>query len=109
MDALAISYAGELARWNTETSIIVPGAFTSGTNHFAHSGSPADKDRLAEYEAGPTKTLAADVMKGFEATAVPDADVLDVAEAIVKVGECLRLLSALARRGPASYSRSRSS
>ncbi len=25
MDALAISYAGELARWNIETTIIVPG------------------------------------------------------------------------------------
>ncbi len=85
MDALAISYAGELARWNIETSIIVPGAFTSGTNHFAHAGSPGDKDRLDEYEAGPTKTLGADVMKGFEATAVPDADALDVAKAIVKV------------------------
>ncbi|QHN05117.1 SDR family oxidoreductase [Granulicella sp. WH15] len=85
MDALAISYAGELARWNVETSIIVPGAFTSGTNHFANAGAPADKARLAEYEAGPTATLAAEIMKGFEATAVPDADVLDVAKAIVEV------------------------
>src|SRR6476659_2960993 len=32
MDALAVSYAGELARWHIETTIIVPGAFTSGTN-----------------------------------------------------------------------------
>ena len=38
MDALAVSYAGELARWGIETSIIVPGAFTKGTNHFAHAG-----------------------------------------------------------------------
>ena len=37
MDAVAVSYAGELARWNIETSIIVPGAFTSGTNHFANA------------------------------------------------------------------------
>ncbi len=42
MDSLAVSYAGELSRWGIETSIIVPGAFTKGTNHFAHSGSPAD-------------------------------------------------------------------
>src|SRR5258708_35043340 len=34
MDSLAVSYAGELARWGIETSIIVPGAFTKGTNHF---------------------------------------------------------------------------
>src|SRR5258708_15621708 len=37
MDSLAVSYAGELARWGIETSIIVPGAFTKGTNHFPHS------------------------------------------------------------------------
>ena len=29
--ALAVSYASELTRWGIETSIIVPGAFTSGT------------------------------------------------------------------------------
>ncbi len=40
MDSLAVSYASELARWGIETAIIVPGAFTKGTNHFAHSGSP---------------------------------------------------------------------
>ncbi len=85
MDAMAVSYAAELARWNIETSIIVPGAYTSGTNHFANAGSPADKERLAEYESGATSTLADDVMKGFAATAVPDADVIEVAEAIVKV------------------------
>src|SRR6267154_2830140 len=85
MDALAVSYAGELARWNIETTIVVPGAFTSGTNHFAHAGSPEDKARLKEYESGPTASLTKQIMKGFELTAVPDADVLDVAKAIVKV------------------------
>ncbi len=43
VDALAVVYARELTRWGIETSIIVPGAFTGGTNHFAHAGSPADK------------------------------------------------------------------
>ncbi len=42
MDSLAVSYARELALWGIETSIIVPGAFTQGTNHFAHAGSPDD-------------------------------------------------------------------
>ncbi len=50
MDSLAVSYAAELARWGVETSIVVPGAFTSGTNHFAHSGHPADGTVEAEYE-----------------------------------------------------------
>src|SRR5258707_12877487 len=53
MDSLAVSYAGELTRWGIETSIIVPGAFTKGTSHFAHAGSPADKAPAAEYDAGP--------------------------------------------------------
>ena len=48
MDALAVSYAaGAGYRWGIETSIIVSGAFTSGTNHFAHAGLPADKVRQA--------------------------------------------------------------
>ena len=85
MDALAVVYARELARWGIETSIIVPGAFTGGTNHFAHAGSPADKERVAEYEAGPYKGFADEVMKGFTAIVPPDADVSAVAEAIVNV------------------------
>ena len=85
MDALAVSYAGELARWNIETTIVVPGAFTSGTNHFAHAGSPEDKARLKEYESGPTASLGKEIMKGFELTAAPDADALDVAKGIAKV------------------------
>jgi hypothetical protein len=47
MDALAVSYSTELALWGIETTIIVPGAFTKGTNHFAHSGAPADTARAA--------------------------------------------------------------
>jgi NAD(P)-dependent dehydrogenase (short-subunit alcohol dehydrogenase family) len=85
MDALAVSYAGELARWNIETTIVVPGAFTSGTNHFAHSGSPEDKARLKEYESGPTAELAKQIMKGFALTAAADADVSEVAKSIVRV------------------------
>lgn len=50
MDAVAVSYRAELLRFGIETTIVVPGAFTSGTNHFAHSGTPADTARAAEYE-----------------------------------------------------------
>jgi NAD(P)-dependent dehydrogenase (short-subunit alcohol dehydrogenase family) len=85
MDALAVVYARELTRWGIETSIIVPGAFTGGTNHFAHAGSPSDKERVAEYEAGPYKGFADDIMKGFTSIVPPEADVSAVAEAIVKV------------------------
>src|ERR1700726_1495385 len=85
MDALAVVYARELTRWGIETSIIVPGAFTGGTNHFANAGSPSDKERVAEYEAGPYKGFADDIMKGFASIVPPEADVSAVAEAIVQV------------------------
>jgi NAD(P)-dependent dehydrogenase (short-subunit alcohol dehydrogenase family) len=85
MDALAVVYARELTRWGIETSIIVPGAFTGGTNHFAHAGSPADKARVAEYEAGPYAGFADQVLKGFASIVPTDADVSAVGDAIVKV------------------------
>jgi len=85
MDAIAVQYARELARWGIETSIIVPGAFTGGTNHFAHSGRPADTARVAEYEAGPNKGLGEQIQKAFAAIVPPDADASTVADAIVKV------------------------
>jgi NAD(P)-dependent dehydrogenase (short-subunit alcohol dehydrogenase family) len=85
MDALAVVYARELSRWGIETSIIVPGAFTSGTNHFAHAGSPADKTCAAEYESGPYAGFADQVIKGFDAIVPKDADVSAVGDAIVKV------------------------
>jgi NAD(P)-dependent dehydrogenase (short-subunit alcohol dehydrogenase family) len=85
MDSLAVSYASELARWGIETSIIVPGAFTKGTNHFAHSGSPADKDRAAEYDNGPYAGVPDQALKGLAALEPTDADAKSVADAIVKV------------------------
>lgn len=85
MDSVAVSYAGELARWGIETSIVVPGAFTKGTNHFAHSGVPADKARAAEYENGPYAGLAGTIHAGLVSMEPADADVADVARAIVDI------------------------
>lgn len=85
MDALAVQYARELSRWGIETSIVVPGAFTKGTNHFAHSGRPADEARLAEYEAGPYKGFGEQVQQAFAAIVPDDADVAGVADAIVDI------------------------
>jgi NAD(P)-dependent dehydrogenase (short-subunit alcohol dehydrogenase family) len=81
MDAMAVSYAGELARWKIESTIVVPGAFTSGTKHFANAGKPNDASRLNEYSSGPTAKLGEEIMQGFARTAVPDADVAEVANA----------------------------
>jgi NAD(P)-dependent dehydrogenase (short-subunit alcohol dehydrogenase family) len=85
MDALAVQYARELARWGIETSIVVPGAFTKGTNHFAHSGRPADEARVAEYEAGPYQGFGEQVQEAFAAIVPDDADVSGVADAIVEI------------------------
>lgn len=85
MDALAIQYARELSRWGIETTIIVPGAFTKGTNHFVHSGRPADEQRVAEYEAGPYKNFAKELQPKLAATVPDDADPEGVSRAIVDV------------------------
>ena len=85
MDALAVSYAAELARWGVETTIVVPGAFTKGTNHFAHAGKPADAARAAEYEAGSYAGVADQALKGLAALEPGDADPAEVARAIVRV------------------------
>ena len=85
MDSLAVSYAVELARWGIETSIIVPGAFTKGTNHFAHAGAPSDTARAAEYANGPTGDIPDIALKGLSALEPADADASEVAEAIARV------------------------
>ncbi|GAA3097756.1 SDR family oxidoreductase [Rhizobium viscosum] len=85
MDSLAVSYASELTRWGIETAIIVPGAFTKGTNHFAHSGSPADTARAGEYNEGPYKDLPEQALKGLASLEPADADAASVATAIVDV------------------------
>ncbi|RDJ27731.1 SDR family NAD(P)-dependent oxidoreductase [Bosea caraganae] len=85
MDSLAVSYASELARWGIETTIMVPGAFTKGTNHFAHSGTPSDTARAAEYEAGPYAGVADKALKGLAALEPADADPAEVAREIVRV------------------------
>ena len=86
MDAFAVVYAGELARWGIETSIIVPGAFTSGPHHFKNAGSPNDKTRtIADIDSGAYSGFTDQILNGLASTVPPDADVISVADAIVKV------------------------
>ncbi|WP_454673677.1 SDR family NAD(P)-dependent oxidoreductase [Achromobacter pestifer] len=49
MDSLAVSLSYELTRFGIETSIVVPGAFTHGTEHFPSAGRPSDAARVAAY------------------------------------------------------------
>ncbi|MDR3515603.1 MAG: SDR family oxidoreductase [Azospirillaceae bacterium] len=85
MDSLAVCYASEIARWGIETSIVVPGAFTRGTNHFTHAGAPADKAVQAAYDDGPYAGVADQALKGLAALEPADADAAAVAVAIVDV------------------------
>ncbi|MEV6611179.1 SDR family oxidoreductase [Kutzneria sp. NPDC051319] len=84
MDSLALSYAVELARFGIETSLIVPGAFTGGTNHFANSGRPADTGVVEAYEEFYSG-LTAQVTAKLTELEPADADPSEVARAVVRV------------------------
>lgn len=84
MDHLAKSYAVELSRFGIDTAVVVPGSFTSGTNHFAHAMHPADTATAEAYDAFYAG-LMDDVGKALAALAPADADVMEVARAIVRI------------------------
>ena len=84
MDSLAVSYAAELARWGVETSIVVPGSFTRGTNHFAHAGRPADAAVEAAYETRYAG-LMDQVATKLAALSPADADASLVSDEIAKI------------------------
>lgn len=85
MDALAVCYAKELAPFGIETSIVVPGAYTSGTNHFANAGSPESHDVADAYAAAYPKGFEDEMRDALTGT-VPDwADPAEVGRAVVDV------------------------
>jgi NAD(P)-dependent dehydrogenase (short-subunit alcohol dehydrogenase family) len=85
MDSLAVSCSSQLARWGIETSNLVPGAFTSGTNHFKNAGFPNDNERATEYDPTAHKGLADQIQMGLAECNPPDADVGAVTDTILKV------------------------
>ena len=84
LDALAVSYAGELIRFGIDTTIVVPGAFTSGTSHFSHAGQPGDPERAAAYDRSYGELLA-QLPNRLGALIPPEADVARVANEVVRV------------------------
>lgn len=84
MDALAVSYAAELARFGIETSIVVPGSFTVGTNHFANAGSPDDAAVANDYES-QYAGLMDQVAQRLAELAPDDQDPSEVARQIVAI------------------------
>ncbi|WP_024506378.1 SDR family oxidoreductase [Bradyrhizobium sp. ARR65] len=83
LDALALSYAGELARWGIETTIVVPGAL--GPNHYIRSGRPGDTIRAEEYADGPTADISETALRGLAALSALDPDAQGIASAIAKL------------------------
>jgi NAD(P)-dependent dehydrogenase (short-subunit alcohol dehydrogenase family) len=83
MDSLAVSLSYEVARFGIETSIMVPGAFTRGTEHFPSAGQPRDEERSAAYARydGVMDQVAA----RLEALTPPDADPQAVADELVRI------------------------
>ena len=85
MDALAVCYAKELAPLGIETSIVVPGAFTSGTNHFANAGHPDDDATAASYGDAWPDDFADRIQKALDGTVPEDADPNAVGRAVVDI------------------------
>jgi len=85
MDALAVCYAKELALLGIETSIVVPGAFTTGTNHFANAGHPEDAAVTAAYEAALPDGFADQIRDALAKTVPEDADPKAVGRAVVDI------------------------
>lgn len=85
MESLAISYAGELSLWGIDTSIVAPGVFGTGTNHFSHSGAPHDTQVVKAYAEGPTADLQDRIAKGHADVEPDNSDPQEVARAIVRL------------------------
>ncbi|KAI1129195.1 short-chain dehydrogenase/reductase SDR [Nemania abortiva] len=85
MDSLAVAYAGELARWGIETTIIVPGVFPKGTNLFPTLGKPDDKAREEEYMEGPYKGFVKQFMEGVTKLLPQDADPSEVSKLMARI------------------------
>jgi NAD(P)-dependent dehydrogenase (short-subunit alcohol dehydrogenase family) len=83
-DSLAVSTAVEVSRFGIETVIMVPGSFTTGTNHFAHAGHPDDTDVAQAYEKHYAGLMDQVTAKLFELSP-PDADPNVVATEIARV------------------------
>ena len=81
MDSFAESVAYEVARFGIETSIVMPGPFTEGTQHFPNAAQPRDKQVMTAYSRYEN-----DIARNGEATeALFAPDVQAVADEIVRI------------------------
>ncbi len=86
-EAFAESIGFEVAPFGIDTVIVVPGAFTHGTEHFAHTPGPADPAVTAQY--GDIAAVVAEIPQRLEAIDVAHqghtADVGSVGDVLVEV------------------------
>ena len=85
MDQLAVTYARELAPLGIETAIVVPGAYTKGTNHFANAGEPRDRPRADAYAQAWPDEFADRMKKALAATDPPDSDPSEIGRAVAAI------------------------
>lgn len=84
-DAFADSTAWDVAIYGIETTILMPGVFTQGTEHFAKAAFPADTGRSAEYDrvAPYLASSGEDTERLFPGGATADPQI--VADEIVRI------------------------
>ncbi len=85
MDQMAVAYARELAPLGVETAIVVPGAYTKGTNHFANAGEPADQDRAKAYAQAWPHGFADRMQSALAATDPPDSDPSEIGRTVAAI------------------------
>lgn len=84
-DALAQETAYEVSQFGIETTIVMPGPFTQGTEHFPHASHASDEDRTRAYaELDPLVRRAADARSSLFTPGV-DAHPRAVAEEITRI------------------------
>ena len=84
-DALAITTAYEVSQFGIETTIVLPGPFTHGTEHFPNASHASDQDVTAAYSAlDPLVARNEDATNGMFDPAV-SADPAAVATEITRI------------------------
>ncbi len=83
LDSLAVSLSYEVSRFGIETAIMVPGAFTRGTEHFPSAGKPQDAARAAAYAR--YDGVLDQVGERLDALTAPEADPQAVADELVRI------------------------
>jgi len=86
-EAFAESIGFEVTQFGIDTIIMVPGAFTQGTQHFAHTTAPAEPAVVAQY--GNLASAVAEIPARLEAIDIAHqghtADVSSVGDALVEI------------------------